>query len=128
MISADTGFTDEDSGAYYAKAVAWAKANGIVNGITSTTFAPNGSITREQIAAILYRYANYKKYDTTARISLNAYTDAGQISTYAREAMSWAVAAGLVNGRTASTLVPQGTATRAEVATLLMRLAGEYGE
>lgn len=128
VISADTGFTDVDSGAYYAKAVAWAKANGIVNGITSTTFAPNGSITREQIAAILYRYANYKKYDTTARISLNAYTDAGQISNYAREAMSWAVAAGLVNGRTVSTLVPQGTATRAEVATLLMRLAGEYGE
>ena len=116
-------FTDVASSMYYADAVAWAQANGVVNGTSATTFSPDQAITREQMAAILYRYAQFKGYDVTAGNSLNAYTDASQISPYAATAMQWANAEGLITGNTATTINPAGNATRAEVATILMRFA-----
>lgn len=117
----DSGFADVPANAYYADAVAWAKANGIVSGASETAFAPDAPVTREQIAAILYRYASYKGYDVTASGSLEGYTDAPQISAYAAGAMRWANARGLIVGNTSTTLNPRGNATRAEVAAILMR-------
>ena len=116
-----SGFTDVAANAYYADAVAWAQANDIVNGVSATSFAPDNVITREQMAAILYRYAQYKGYDISASNSLNAFADASQISSYAVAAMQWANGNGLINGVTGTTLAPQGSATRAQVATILMR-------
>ena len=116
-----SSFTDVASGMYYADAVAWAKANSIVTGITETIFAPDQAITREQMAAILYRYAQYKGYDVTASNDLSSYTDASRISAYATTAMQWANAEGLITGNTSTTINPTGNATRAEVATILMR-------
>ena len=121
--AASSDFTDVAAGSYYADAVAWTAANGIVNGVNETSFAPDNPITREQLAAILYRYAQYKGYDVTANGSLDAYTDAAQISNYAAAAMQWANAEGLLTGVTTTTLNPQGSATRAQVATILMRFA-----
>ncbi len=116
-----SSFTDVASGMYYADAVAWAQANSIVTGITETIFAPDQAITREQMAAILYRYAQYKGYDVTASNDLSSYTDASRISAYATAAMQWANAEGLITGNTSTTINPTGNATRAEVATILMR-------
>ena len=116
-----SSFTDAASGMYYADAVAWAQANSIVTGITETIFAPDQAITREQMAAILYRYAQYKGYDVTASNDLSSYTDASRISAYATAAMHWANAEGLITGNTSTTINPTGNATRAEVATILMR-------
>ena len=116
-----SGFTDVAAGMYYADAVGWAAANGIVNGVSETRFAPDDPITREQLAAILYRYAQFKGYDVTGSADLGAYTDAAQISAYATAAMQWANAEGLINGDSATTINPQGNATRAEAATILMR-------
>lgn len=116
-----SSFTDAASGMYYADAVAWAQANSIVTGITETIFAPDQAITREQMAAILYRYAQYKGYDVTASNDLSSYTDASRISAYATTAMQWANAEGLITGNTSTTINPTGNATRAEVATILMR-------
>lgn len=114
-------FTDVASGAYYANAVAWANANGIVSGYGSGKFGPNDKVTREQLAAILYRYAQYKKYDVSGAKSLDGYTDAQSVSSYAVPALQWANAAGVVNGKSGSKLDPKGYATRAEVAAMLMR-------
>lgn len=119
--AAASSFTDVASNMYYADAINWAAANGIVNGITTTTFGPDNAITREQMAAILYRYAQYKGYDVTASNDLGRYTDASQISAYATAAMQWANAEGLITGNTTTTINPIGNATRAEVATILMR-------
>ena len=112
-------YADVDANAYYALPVYWARANGLVTGYTDETFAPNDTVTREQTAVLLYRLANYLGMDTSARADLSAYTDAAQISAYAQDAMQWAVASGLLNGRTATTLAPQGSATRAEGAKIL---------
>lgn len=114
-------FTDVTSGAYYANAVAWANANGIVSGYGSGKFGPNDKVTREQLAAILYRYAQYKKYDVSGAKSLDGYTDAQSVSSYAVPALQWANAAGVVTGKSGSKLDPKGYATRAEVAAMLMR-------
>lgn len=114
-------FTDVASGAYYANAVAWANANGIVSGYGSGKFGPNDKVTREQLAAILYRYAQYKKYDVSGAKSLDGYTDAQSVSSYAVPALQWANAAGVVTGKSGSKLDPKGYATRAEVAAMLMR-------
>ena len=119
--AAASSFTDVASNMYYADAINWAAANGIVNGVSEISFAPDNQITREQMAAILYRYAQFKGYDVTASNDLSSYTDASQISEYATTAMQWANAEELITGRTSTTLAPQGTATRAEVATILMR-------
>lgn len=120
-VTGTTAFTDVAAGQYYADAVAWAAQNGIVSGTSATTFSPDGVITREQMAAILYRYAQYKGYDVTAKADLSVFTDAAQVSTYATDAMAWANASGLISGTSATTLSPAGSATRAQVATILMR-------
>ncbi len=120
-VAGASAFTDVESGAWYADPIAWAAAKGVVNGTSATTFDPNDPITREQMAAILYRYASYKGYDVAEKANLSSYTDAGQISAYATDAMAWANAQGLITGVTKTTLEPQGNATRAQVATLLMR-------
>lgn len=114
-------FTDVASGAYYANAVAWANANGIVSGYGSGKFGPNNKVTREQLAAILYRYAQYKKYDVSGANSLDGYADAQSVSSYAVPALQWANAAGVVTGKSGSKLDPKGNAARAEVAAMLMR-------
>ena len=121
--ASDVNFTDIASGMYYADAVAWAQENGVVTGTSETTFSPDQAITREQLATILYRYAQVKGYDVTASTDLAAYTDAAQISAFALTAMQWANAEGLITGNTATTINPTGDATRAEVATILMRFA-----
>ena len=114
-------FSDVASGAWYADPVAWAAENGIVAGFENGTFGPNDPITREQMAAILYNYAEYKGIDTSARATLDSYSDAGSISPWATDGVSWANAVGLMNGVGDNTLDPQGTATRAQVAAMLQR-------
>ena len=114
-------FTDVPAGQWYSKAVAWAAQNGIVDGYGSGAFGPNDNITREQMAAILYRYASYKGYSVTASSSTSSYSDASQISSYAQTAMSWANATGLITGTSSTTLAPKGNATRAQAAMILMR-------
>ena len=113
-------FQDVAEGAWYADAISWAAGEGIVSGY-GDTFGPNDPITREQLAAILYRYAQYKGYDTTAKADLSRYTDAAQVGSYAVDAIRWANAEGLVNGTSATTLTPKGSATRAQVAVILTR-------
>ncbi len=116
-------FTDVASGAYYANAVAWANANGIVSGYGNGKFGPNNQVTREQMAAILYRYAQYKKYDVSVGEDTNImdFDDVRQISSYAVPAIQWACGAGVMSGKSTYTLDPKGDATRAEVAAMLMR-------
>ena len=120
-VSGTSGFTDVEAGTWYTDAVAWAAANGIVNGVSETEFAPGKDITREQLATILFRYAEAKGYDVSARADLSAYTDADQIQSYAAESVAWAVAEGLIQGFEDNTLRPAGNATRAQIATILMR-------
>lgn len=119
-VTGRSSFTDVRSGAYYEKAVIWAAANGIVTGTDSTSFSPDAKVTREQLAAILYRYAQYRKLDTDASAKLNSFTDAGSVSAYASEAFGWAVSEGLINGASGK-LMPKGDATRAQVAAILHR-------
>ena len=120
-VSGTSGFSDVAAGIWYTDAVAWAAANGIVNGVSETEFAPGKDITREQLATILFRYAEAKGYDVSARADLSAYTDADQIQSYAAESVAWAVAEGLIQGFEDNTLRPAGNATRAQIATILMR-------
>ena len=120
-VTGSSGFDDVASGAWYADAVTWAAENGIVNGVSDTEFAPNVNITREQLAAILYRYAEYNDYDVSGREDLSEFTDRSSISSYALDAMRWAVDEGLITGITNTTIEPQGTATRAQAATMFMR-------
>jgi len=114
-------FADIATGTWYIEAVAWAAANGIVQGYDADTFGPDDSITREQMAAILYRYASYRGYDITATDDLSGFNDAGKTSGWALTAMKWAVAEELINGVSKTDLDPTGYATRAQVATILMR-------
>ena len=114
-------YADVDANAYYADAVYWARQNGIVSGMSAEQFAPNNAITREQMAAILYRYAQFKGYDVSVKADLSVYTDAAQVSAYATDAMAWANGAQLITGTSVTTLTPAGNATRAQVATILMR-------
>ena len=114
-----SAFTDVAEGQWYTDAVAWAAANGIVNGVSETEFAPNQNITREQAAAILYRYVTeYLKAEAVEGAELN-YTDADQISDYATEAVAWATAAELFAGFPDGSIQPKGTLTRAQMAKLL---------
>lgn len=122
-VSQSSPFADVSEGSWYADAVIWANQQGIVTGMGSGTFAPGENITRQQLAAMLYRFARSKGLDTSARGDLSAYTDADAIQPWGRDAMAWAVATGLMGGRSADTLAPDGTATRAEAATLLVRLS-----
>lgn len=113
-------FADVPAGAYYAKAVAWASDKGIVAGYSETQFGPEDTITREQLAVILNRYTTYKGYNTSKSADLAAFQDADQISEWARVPVQWANAMKLLNGRTSTTLAPKGSATRAEVAKILV--------
>lgn len=116
---ADSSFGDVSSSAYYAAAVNWASSKGIVNGKDSGMFSPDLSITREQLAAMLYRYAG----EPSVSADLSAYTDAVSISPYAEKAVEWCVAKGILSGKSATRLAPQDTATRAECAAMLQRFA-----
>lgn len=120
-VTGTSSFVDVPAGQWYTDAVNWAAANQIVKGTSATTFAPNDSITREQMAAILYRYAQYKGYDVTKKADLSGYSDNSQVSAYAKDALAWANAAKLINGVTNTTLAPQGNATRAQVSAILHR-------
>jgi uncharacterized repeat protein (TIGR02543 family) len=114
-------FADVAKDAYYRDAVIWAAKTGIVTGKTPTDFAPDADISREQLSAMLYRYAVYKGYGTSARADLSGYSDSGSISSYAKDSMAWAVAVGLIGGTGASRIEPKGTATRAQTAAMLAR-------
>ena len=116
---ADSSFRDVSSSAYYAAAVNWASSEGIVNGTGADVFSPNASITREQLAAMLYRYAG----EPSVSADLSAYTDTVDISPYASKAVEWCVAKGILSGESAPRLAPQDTATRAECAAMLQRFA-----
>ena len=125
--SGSSVFTDVADGAWYADAVTWAASQGIVGGYGNGLFGPEDNITREQLASILYRYAQSKGYDTSVGENTNilSYTDALEISEYAIPAMQWACGAGIMEGN-AGYLTPQGDATRAQVATMLMRFCENY--
>lgn len=120
-VSGSSDFTDVATGKWFAKAVAWAAANGIVNGYGSGLFGPNDPVTREQLAAILYRYAVYGGMTAvTLEENLGGFADTAQLSAYAIQAMNWAVGQGLING-SGSNLVPKAQATRAQVAAIIHR-------
>lgn len=120
MGAEPSGFSDNDLSSWYGYAVEWAAAFDIVEGANGK-FSPNDAITREQLAAILFRYAKYKGYDVWSdQIGLGGFGDAGTVSGYAVEAMQWAVGEGLING-IGEQLQAQGTAVRAQAAAILMR-------
>lgn len=118
---AENAFMDVPVGQWYTDAVIWANDAKIVSGMGEDLFAPNMEITREQMVAMLYNYAKYKGYDVTASADLSAFADTASVSTWAQPAMQWAVAEGYISGMGDSQLAPQGTATRAEIASVIMR-------
>ena len=125
QAAAAADFSDVSADAYYADAVAWAAEAGIVNGYSASAFGPADAITREQMAAILMNYSEHQGSDVSARADLSGFSDAAGVSTWADEAVQWAVSEGLIKGVTADTIQPQGQATRAQVAAVLQRyLAG----
>ena len=119
-------FTDVEAGKWYADAITWTTENGIFAGYGKDKFCPDDPITREQLAAIFYRYADYKGYDLTVKGDLDKFKDADKITDYAKTAMQWAVGSGLVKGKSCNLLDPQGTATRAEIAAMLHRFIEKY--
>ena len=122
-VTGSTSFTDVAENAYYADAVAWANANGVVYGTSDTTFSPDGKITREQMAAMMRRYASFKKLDTSARADLSTFADASAVSAWATGDMQWAVASELLYGNNHNQLQPTANATRAQAAAILQRFA-----
>ena len=119
-VSGDLPFTDVEAGIWYTDAILWAAQNNIVNGVSDTEFAPGDDLTRQQLVTILYRYAEAKGYDVSASADLSGYPDAGQVQDYAQPTMAWAVAEGIVEGMDGN-LNPAGNASRAQIATILMR-------
>ena len=119
-------FTDVEAGKWYADAITWTAENGIFAGYGKDKFGPDDPITREQLAAIFYRYADYKGYDLTVKENLDKFKDADKITDYAKTAMQWAVGSGLMKGKSGNLLDPQGTATRAEIAAMLHRFIEKY--
>ena len=120
-VESTHNFKDVAKGQWYSDAVAWAAANGIVNGITSTEFAPDSDLSREQMALIIYRFAKMQGFDVAGASNLENFTDAKDVSAWALDALSWANKTELVNGTSETTLSPKATATRAQVAAILMR-------
>ena len=112
-------YSDTDENAWYADAVSWAAEHGIVSGVGGGAFTPGGTITREQLAVMLYRYAQYKGYDVSKTADLSGYADQDKLSDWAAQAVQWACGSGLMTGRSAAQLAPEGTLTRAEAATML---------
>lgn len=127
-VTGSSAFTDVADGAWYANAVTWAAENGIVVGYGGGLFGPEDNITREQFAAILYRYAQAKGYGTTASFDLSAYGDVSDVSAWAISAMQWACGKDIIIGTSPTTLAPQGTATRAQAATMLQRFCEQYSQ
>ena len=129
-MSGETGgshpFTDVPAKEWYADAVAWAYTAGVVNGTSATQFSPDAPVTREQTAAMLYRYAKYMGQDIAASGNLNAFRDADKVSEYAKVPMRWAVGMRILNGKENATLDPTGTATRAEIAQILLNLSKAF--
>ena len=123
--SKSENFVDVPAGQLYTPAVDWAYENGIINGVGGAYFAPERTITREEFAAMLYRYTEYLEVDTSARVDYFDFADSESVSEWAHEAMSWAVAEGLINGKPGKLLAPQDTITRAEVATVIYRFNNE---
>ena len=119
-------FTDVEAGKWYADAITWTAENSIFAGYGKDKFGPDDPITREQLAAIFYRYADYKGYDLTVKGNPDKFKDADKITDYAETAMQWAVDSGLVKGKSGNLLDPQGTATRAEIAAMLHRFIEKY--
>jgi hypothetical protein len=126
-LTGELSFSDVKQLDYFSNAVAWASENGIVNGYDNGKFGPNDSITRQQLAAVLYRYSEYKGYDVTEMGDLSNFTDASLVKDYAVDAMSWAVGEGLIVGSN-NTLAPTSNATRAEVAEILVRYCDNIAE
>lgn len=126
ITNTKTDFEDVSDSAYYAAPVAWAHENKLVNGITDKEYAPDNEITREQLVVVLYRYAQYKGKAEDVTYQIEGYTDSYEISSYAEEAFEWAIYNKLISGRTTETLAPKGTATRVEVATMLMRFSEKF--
>ncbi len=123
-VDAALPYDDVEPEAWYAEAVRWATSEGVAQGYGNGSFGPGDPITREQLAAVLYRCAAHQGADVSGRTDLTGYTDASAISGWAADAMAWAVQAGLLQGRSATALVPGGTSTRAELAAVLMRYCG----
>ena len=119
-------FTDVEAGKWYADAITWTAENGIFAGYGKDKFGPDDPITREQLAAIFYRYADYKGYNLTVKGNLDKFKDADKVTDYAKTAMQWAVGSGLMKGKSGNLLDPQGTATRAEIAAMLHRFIEKY--
>lgn len=127
-VTGSSAFTDVADGAWYANVVTWAAENGIVVGYGGGLFGPEDNITREQFAAILYRYAQAKGYGTTASFDLSAYGDVSDVSAWAISAMQWACGKDIIIGTSPTTLAPRGTATRAQAATMLQRFCEQYSQ
>ncbi len=123
-LASAAAFIDVAEGEYYAKAVGWASENGIVEGYEDGTFRPASPITREQFAAILYRYAKHSGADVSKTAELTKFSDAGSVGSWAIEAMKWAVARGIIGGAEGNLISPQGNATRAQTAVMLVRYSG----
>lgn len=128
VVSYPMNFADVNPAAYYGEAVRWATSLGITSGYGDGNFGPDDAITREQFAAILYRYAQGQGYDVSAAADLSGYTDANSIGAYALAALQWANAEGIVSGTSDTTLSPQGQATRAQAAAMLMRFCERFAE
>ena len=126
QVSSESPFTDVPAGTWYTDAVIWARDNGITTGVTATEFAPGNPIAREQMVAFLARYYALQGVEITGG-DLSGYRDADRINAYAEAAFGWAVHNGIVQGITADTLVPHGTANRAQIATILMRCCLTFG-
>lgn len=124
-VAESAGFTDVPESKWFAKAVNWAYAEGITSGTSATAFSPDNSVTREQVATFLYNFSKASGRDTSARADLSGYRDCDSVSGWARDAMQWCVAEGLINGTDAVTLNPRASATRAQIATILMRFCEE---
>lgn len=127
-VEGNCPFADVKDGSYYENAITWANANGIVAGYNDKEFGPNDSITREQLSAILYRYADFKGYDVTAKADLSKFTDYNKISSYAVDAVAWANAEGFVNGGGNNLINPTGNAERAQAAAILHRFCNAMSE
>ncbi len=125
VVEAANKFQDVNSKKYYASAIVWASSEGLVSGYSNGNFGPEDSITREQLAKVLFLYAKYKGYDVTASADLSGFSDASKVSSYAKKYMQWTVAEGLIQGSNGK-LNPQGNATRAEISAILKRFVEKY--
>lgn len=125
-VSGRNQFNDVVAGSWYADAVLWAEKNDIVSGYGNGKFAPSASITREQLATMLFRFAEYEGHDTDDRADISAYSDSAKVGSYAKEAMRWANSCGLINGMTLTEIGPKQKATRAQVAAILMRFCEDF--